>query len=118
MSERPADSGVDRTELRLWRALGTIYGGWAKAQNTAMCGGQWVSSAAARPLIAPPARRHGFPYIGAPSRTCEIAGQLEEGLSLLDEALPIMDRTAERWYAAELNRRKASCCCVKGMRGR
>jgi hypothetical protein len=36
----------------------------------------------------------------------EIAGQVEEGLALLDEALQIVERTGECWLAAELNRRK------------
>ena len=37
---------------------------------------------------------------------CEIAGQVEEGLTLLDDALRIVERTGERWFAAELNRHK------------
>jgi predicted ATPase len=37
---------------------------------------------------------------------CQIAGQVEESLTLLDEALLIVERTGERWFAAELNRQK------------
>jgi predicted ATPase len=37
---------------------------------------------------------------------CGIAGQLEEGLTLLDNALQIVERTGERWLTAELNRHK------------
>jgi predicted ATPase len=40
------------------------------------------------------------------ARACEIAGQVEEGLALLDDALQIVERTGERWFAAELNRHK------------
>jgi predicted ATPase len=36
----------------------------------------------------------------------EIAGQIEEALILLDDALQIVERTGERWFAAELNRHK------------
>jgi predicted ATPase len=49
------------------------------------------------------------------ARACETAGQIEEGLSLFDEALQIVDKTGERWFAAELNRHKASWCCGKGI---
>jgi predicted ATPase len=37
---------------------------------------------------------------------CEIVGQVDEGGTLLDEALQIVGRTGERWLAAELNRHK------------
>jgi hypothetical protein len=40
------------------------------------------------------------------ARAYEMGGQIEEGLSLLDDALQIVERTRERWFAAELNRRK------------
>jgi predicted ATPase len=36
----------------------------------------------------------------------EIAGQVEEGLALLDEAFQIVESTGERWQAAELYRHK------------
>jgi predicted ATPase len=45
-------------------------------------------------------------FIDLIAAACEIAGQLEEGLALLDEALQIADRTGERWLTAELNRHR------------
>jgi len=36
----------------------------------------------------------------------EIAGQVEDALTLLDEALQVVGRTGERWFAAELYRHK------------
>ena len=45
---------------------------------------------------------------------CEIAGQAEEALTLLDEALEIVERTGERWFAAELNRRKGELLLHQG----
>ena len=45
-------------------------------------------------------------YIALLARACEIAGQIQEASTLLDEALHITDRTGERWFAAELNRHK------------
>jgi predicted ATPase len=45
---------------------------------------------------------------------CEIAGQTEEGLTLLDDALQIAERTGERWFAAELNRHKGQLLLRQG----
>jgi predicted ATPase len=46
---------------------------------------------------------HNIPFLAA---ACEIAGQIEEGLTLLVDALEIVERTGERWLEAELNRHK------------
>jgi predicted ATPase len=45
---------------------------------------------------------------------CEIAGQVDEALTLLDEALHIVERTGERWFAAELNRLKGQLLLRQG----
>jgi predicted ATPase len=47
------------------------------------------------------------PYqIALLARACEIAGQVEEAVDLLDDALQIIERTGERWLEAELYRHK------------
>jgi predicted ATPase len=45
-------------------------------------------------------------YIAFLAEACEIAEQIEEALILSDEALLTVERTGERWFAAELNRHK------------
>jgi predicted ATPase len=45
---------------------------------------------------------------------CEIAGQIEESLTLLDNALQIVERTGERWFAAEVNRYKGQLMLRQG----
>ena len=45
---------------------------------------------------------------------CEIAGQIEESLTLLDEALQITERTGERLQAAELHRHKGRLLLRQG----
>ena len=45
-------------------------------------------------------------HIALLAGACEIAGQIEEGLTLLHDAFQIEERTGERWFAAELNRHK------------
>jgi len=53
-------------------------------------------------------RPHNIALLAA---ACDIAGQIEEAVTLLDEALQIVERTGERWLAAELNRHKRPSCC-------
>ncbi|HKM68845.1 MAG TPA: tetratricopeptide repeat protein [Stellaceae bacterium] len=44
----------------------------------------------------------------------EIAGQIEEAATLLDDALQIVERTGERWLEAELNRHKGQLLLRQG----
>jgi predicted ATPase len=47
----------------------------------------------------------GMPYfLALLARAFEIAGQTEEAVTQLDDALQIVDRTGARWFLAELNR--------------
>ena len=48
------------------------------------------------------------------SGACEIAGRVEEAVTLLDEALQIAGRTGERWREAELNRHKGELLLRQG----
>src|SRR5439155_4778142 len=45
------------------------------------------------------------------------AGQAEEGLAALAEALTVVDKTGERFYAAELYRLKGELSLQSGVRG-
>jgi len=45
---------------------------------------------------------------------CETAGQTEEALAHLHDALQIVERTGERWLAAELNRLKGQLLLRQG----
>jgi predicted ATPase len=53
-------------------------------------------------------------YFALLARACEIAGQIEEGLTLLDDALEIAERTGERSLEAELNRHKGQLLLRQG----
>jgi predicted ATPase len=48
------------------------------------------------------------------ARACDISGQFEEAMALLEEALQIVERTGERWFAAELNRHKGQLLLRQG----
>jgi predicted ATPase len=53
-------------------------------------------------------------YMALLARACEIAGDIEEPLTLLDDALQIVTRTGERWFYAELQRRKGQLLLRQG----
>jgi len=53
-------------------------------------------------------------FIALLAAACEIAGQVEEAVILLDEALQTVERTGERWFAAELNRLKGQLVLRQG----
>ena len=53
-------------------------------------------------------------YVALLAIACEIAGQIEESLTLLEEAFQIVERTGERWFEAELHRHKGRLLLQKG----
>jgi len=53
-------------------------------------------------------------FITLLAAACEIAGQIQESLALVDEALQIVGWTGERWFAAELNRHKGQLLLQQG----
>jgi predicted ATPase len=48
------------------------------------------------------------------ARACEAAGQIEEAVTRLDDALQIVERTGERWFVAELYRQKGELLLRQG----
>ncbi len=96
------------------RAMGTIYRGWVKAKSGDVGRGMSLlrnGSAAYRATGAELWMPH---HIALLARACEIAGQVEEAVTLLDDALQIVERTGERWFAAELNRHKGELLLRQG----
>jgi len=53
-------------------------------------------------------------YTALLARAYAIAGQIEKGLTLLDDALQIGERTGERWLDAELYRRNGRLLLRQG----
>jgi class 3 adenylate cyclase/predicted ATPase len=92
--------------LPFWRAIGTVYQGWVKAKDgyvteavSLLHGGSSAYRATGAEIWMP----H---HLALLARAHEIAGQVEEAVTLVDEALEIVQRTGERWFAAELYRHK------------
>ena len=53
-------------------------------------------------------------FVALQAAAYEMAGQIEEGLTLLEEALQIVERTGERWLEAELHRQKGELLLRQG----
>jgi predicted ATPase len=103
--------------LPFFRAVGAICRGWLRVKNGDVAEGL---SLLRRGLAG--YRGAGFevfaPYnIAFLAEACEIAGKFDEAVTLLDEALRIVERTGERWFEAELYRRKGGLLLQQGHSG-
>jgi class 3 adenylate cyclase/predicted ATPase len=108
LGERAAQLIALSTEqsFAYWRALGTIYGGWVKINSGDLAEGIFLLRSGSAAYCATGAVAWAPFHLGLLARACKIAGQIEEALTLLDDALQIVERTGERWFEAELNRQK------------
>jgi predicted ATPase len=90
----------------LWGALGTIVRGFFEAKNGDVRKGIALLRNGSAAYRATGAEVWMSFHIALLATACEIAGQIEEAVTQLDDALQIAERTGARWYAAELNRHK------------
>ena len=97
-----------------WRAQGTIFRGWIKVKNGDVAEGLSLlrsGSSAYRATGAAAYMPHFFALLAG---AYEIAGQVEEAVTLCDHALQIVERTGEHWFAAELYRHKGKLLQQQG----
>ena len=116
LDERAGQLIVVATEQGfLWyRALGTIYRGWVKVKNGDVAEGiSLLHSGSSAYRATGPETRMPY-YIALLAGACEIAGQIEEGAARLDQALQLVERTGEGWFAAELDRQKGRLLLRQG----
>jgi len=97
-----------------WRAAGTIYRGWIKAKNGDVAEGISLLRSGATAFRAIGTQAWMPQNFALLAGACEIAEQIEEAVTLLDDALQIVERTGERWLKAELNRRKGQLLLRQG----
>jgi tetratricopeptide (TPR) repeat protein len=97
-----------------WRAQGRIGLGWAKFKNGDVMEGMSLLRSGLGTYRATGAEQWMSEYLSLMASACEITGQVEEALPLLDEALQIVERTGERWFEAELNRQKGQLLLRQG----
>jgi predicted ATPase len=98
----------------LWGALGTCYRGWVKVKNGDVAKGISLMRSGSSAYRAT-GGESWTPYLFALlAVACEIAGQIEECLTLLDDALEFVERMGEHWFAEELNRHKGQVLLRQG----
>ena len=98
----------------LWHALGKIYRGWVKLKNGDVAEGTSLLRSGLVAVRDTGTEAYIPYYIALLAGACEIAGKIEEAVTQLDEALQIVERTGERWFAAELNRHKGQLLLRQG----
>jgi predicted ATPase len=98
----------------VWRAQGTIYRGWVKVKKGDVVEGVSLLRGGAAAFRATGTDAWMPHYFALLARACESAGQIEEGLTLLDDALQIVERTGERSLEAELYRHKGELLLRQG----
>jgi predicted ATPase len=97
-----------------YRATGAIFRGWVKAKNADVTEALSLLRAGSSAYSATGATAWMPLYIALLARACEIAGQIDEGAARLDQALPLVERTGERWFAAELDRQRGRLLLRQG----
>jgi TolB-like protein/predicted ATPase/class 3 adenylate cyclase len=97
-----------------YRATGAIFRGWVKAKNANVTEGLSLLRAGSSAYSATGATAWMPWYIALLAGACEIAGQVEEGAAWLDQALQLVERTGERWFAAELDRQRGRLLLRQG----
>jgi predicted ATPase len=97
-----------------YRATGAIFRGWVKAKNADVTEGLSLLRAGSSAYCATGATAWMPLYIALLAEACEIAGQIEERAARLDQALQLVEKTGERWFAAELDRQRGRLLLRQG----
>jgi len=89
-----------------WHAFATFFHGWIKVANGDVAEGLSLMRSGWTACRGTGMEGNMTPLIALLARAYEIAGQIEEAVTQLSGALQIVERTGERWLAAELYRHK------------
>jgi len=97
-----------------WHALGTTFRGWVKVKTGDVAQGLCLLRSGSATNRATGAE-HMMPYsLSLLAEAYEIAGQTRDAMTQLDEALEIVERTGERWFAPKLYRHKGQLLLGQG----
>jgi class 3 adenylate cyclase/predicted ATPase len=97
-----------------WGALGTVYRGWVKVKDGDVTEGISLLRSGSAAWRATGAEVYMPHYTALLAAAYEIAGQVDEAVTLLEDALQIAGRTGERWFSSELNRHKGQLLLRQG----
>ncbi|HZB94549.1 MAG TPA: tetratricopeptide repeat protein, partial [Herpetosiphonaceae bacterium] len=101
-------------DFPLWQALGTFLRGWVRVENgetaegTALMRGGWAARRATG------TEGNMVAFIALLARASDAAGQFDEAVTWVNEALRVAERTGELWLAAELYRHKGQLLLRQG----
>jgi len=98
----------------LWGALGALYRGWGKIKRGEVVEGTSLIRGGLTTFRVTGTELWTPYFTDLLAKACEIAGQIEEAATLVDEALQIIKRTGERWFEAELYRHKGQLLLRQG----
>jgi len=102
--------------LSMILAWATITRGWALAEQGGVEEGFAEMRQGLAALRATGAELSRPIWLGAMAEVCGAVGQVEEGLTLLTEALKLVDQTGERCYEGELYRLKGEVVLQSSVR--
>lgn len=94
----------EEQRLELWGSVVLWTSGWADAQDTDLEKGIEAMREAMRVYGETGTDTARTDYIGSQAAMCLVAGEIDEGLALVDEALEQVERSDERFFEAELHR--------------
>jgi class 3 adenylate cyclase/predicted ATPase len=100
-----------------FRTQATTFRGWIKAKHGDLAEGISLLRHGSSAYRATGAEMWMPHFVALRAGACEIAGQTAEALALLDEALQAIERTGERWFAAEVYRQKGELLLRRGHSG-
>jgi predicted ATPase len=98
----------------VWEAQGTIYRGWVKVKHGHVAKGISLLRSGASAYRSTEAETIVPYFLSLLARACETAGQIDEAMNQLNDALQIAERTGERWLEAELYRQKGELVLQQG----
>ena len=98
----------------VWRAVGTIHRIWVTVKKGDVTEGISLLRSGSAAYRATGTELWTTHFLALQAKACEIAGKIEEGLTLLDDALQDLERTGMHWLAAELNRLKGQLLLRQG----
>src|SRR5215472_12183925 len=101
-----------------WKPIGwlrgTVFRGWVKVKNGDVAEGTSLMRSGLTACRATGAEGNMTAFVALLARGYEIAGQIEEAMTQLNDGLRIMERTGDRWLEAELNRHKGELLLLQG----
>jgi predicted ATPase len=98
----------------VWRAQGAIFRGWARVKNGDVAKGISLLRSGLSAYRATGAEAWTPHFFALLAEACEIAGEIDEAVTVLGDALQIVERTGQRWLAAELDRLKGKLLLRQG----